>query len=91
MYVNVNVATLEGKTRMRAHRMIHLKVKEIAESKHITMAKLSRLADLNYGTIRAIYENPSRDVAVTTLEKIARALKVEVTDLYEILPDEDAE
>ncbi|WP_040442295.1 helix-turn-helix domain-containing protein [Ktedonobacter racemifer] len=71
--------------------MIHLKVKEIAESKHITMAKLSRLADLNYGTIRAIYENPSRDVAVTTLEKIARALKVEVTDLYEILPDEDAE
>lgn len=76
---------------MRARRMIRLKVKEIAESKHITMAKLSRSADLNYGTIRAIYENPNRDVAVTTLEKIARALKVEVTDLYEILPDEDTE
>lgn len=76
---------------MRARRMIRLKVKEIAESKHITMAKLSRLADLNYGTIRAIYENPNRDVAVTTLEKIARALKVEVTDLYEILPDEGIE
>jgi len=76
---------------MRANRMIRLKVKEIAESKHINMAKLSRMADLNYGTIRAMYENPNRDVAVTTLEKIAKALKVEVTDLYEILPDDDIE
>jgi DNA-binding Xre family transcriptional regulator len=74
---------------MRAGRMIRLKVKEVAESKKITMAKLSRIADLNYGTIRAIYENPNRDVAVTTLEKIAKALKVDVTDLYEILPDND--
>jgi DNA-binding Xre family transcriptional regulator len=73
---------------VRARRMIRLKVKEIAESKHITMAKLSRMADLNPGTIRAIYENPNRDVAVTTLEKIARALKVDVSDLYEIIPDE---
>jgi DNA-binding Xre family transcriptional regulator len=46
------------------------------------------MADLNPGTIRAIYENPNRDVAVTTLEKIARALKVDVADLYEIIPDE---
>lgn len=69
--------------------MIRLRVKEIADKRGITMARLSRLADLNYGTIRAIYENPNRDVAVTTLEKIARALKVKVTDLYEILPDYD--
>ena len=71
--------------------MIRLKVKEIAEAKHINMAKLSRMADLNYGTVRAMYENPNRDVAVTTLEKIAKALKVEVTDLYEIIPDDDVE
>jgi DNA-binding Xre family transcriptional regulator len=76
------------KSKVRARKMICLKVKEVAESKHVTMAKLSRMADLNYGTIRAMYENPNRDVAVTTLEKIARALKVEVTDLYEILPDD---
>ena len=75
----------------RARRMIRLKVKEVAESKHIKMAKLSRMADLNYGTIRAIYEKPNRDVAVTTLEKIAKALKVDVTDLYEIIPDDDTE
>ena len=69
--------------------MIRLKVKEIAEAKKINMAKLSRLADVNYNTIRAIYSDSHRDVAVTTLEKISKALKVKVTDLYEILPDED--
>lgn len=73
---------------MRASRMIRLKVKEIAEKQGITMAKLSRMADLNPGTIRAIYENPNRDVAVTTLEKIARALHCKVSDLYDIIPDE---
>lgn len=69
--------------------MIKLKVKEIADARKINMAKLSRMADVNYNTIRAIYDNPNRDVAVTTLEKIAKALRVEITDLYEIIPDEE--
>jgi putative transcriptional regulator len=69
--------------------MIKLKVREIADARRINMAKLSRMADVNYNTIRAIYDNPNRDVAVTTLEKIAKALKVEVKDLYEIIPDEE--
>ncbi len=69
--------------------MIKLKVREIADARRINMAKLSRIADVNYNTIRAIYDNPNRDVAVTTLEKIAKALKVEVTDLYEIIPDDE--
>jgi DNA-binding Xre family transcriptional regulator len=53
------------------------------------MAKLSRLADVNYNTVRAIWDDENRDVAVTTLEKLAHALKVPVSDLYEILPDDD--
>ena len=69
--------------------MIKLKVKKIADSRGINMAKLSRMADINYNTIRAIYDNPNRDVAVTTLEKIAKALKVEITDLYEIVPEDE--
>ena len=69
--------------------MIRLKVRQIAESKRLTMAKLSRLADVNYNTVRAIWDDENRDVAVTTLEKLAHALKVPVTDLYEILPDDD--
>jgi len=69
--------------------MIKLKVREIAEARKINMAKLSRMADVNYNTIRAIYDNPNRDVAVTTLEKIASALKVDIAMLYEIVPDEE--
>ena len=69
--------------------MIKLKVREIVEARKITMAKLSRMADINYNTIRAIYDDPHRDVAVSTLEKIAKALKVEITDLYEMVPDDE--
>ncbi len=69
--------------------MIKLKVREIADARRINMAKLSRMADVNYNTIRAIYDNPNRDVAVTTLEKIAKALKIDVSDLYEIIPDDE--
>lgn len=51
------------------------------------MSKLSRMADLNYNTIRAIWDDETKDVTVSTLEKIARALKVEVSELIETIPD----
>ncbi len=69
--------------------MIRLKIREIAESKKINMSKLSRMADVNYNTVRGIWDNPNRDVAVTTLEKIAKALGMKVSDLYDIVPDEN--
>jgi DNA-binding Xre family transcriptional regulator len=69
--------------------VIRLKIREIAESKKINMSKLSRMADVNYNTVRGIWDNPNRDIAVTTLEKIAKALGMNVSDLYEILPDEN--
>ena len=49
---------------VRKQKMIRLKVKEIAEAKKINMAKLSRLADVNYNTIRAIYSDshPDEDI-----------------------------
>ena len=68
--------------------MVRLKVREIAEAKKINMSKLSRMADVNYNTIRAIWDNERKDVTVSTLEKIARALKVDVSELIEVLPDE---
>lgn len=69
--------------------MVRLKIREIAEAKKINMSKLSRMADLNYNTIRAIWDNEMKDVTVSTLEKIARALKVDVSELIEVLPDKD--
>lgn len=47
------------------------------------------MADVNYNTIRAIWGNEMKDVTVSTLEKIARALKVDVSELIEVLPDEE--
>jgi len=46
------------------------------------------MSDVNYNTIRGIWDDPNRDIAVTTLEKIAKALRVDVSDLYEIVPDD---
>jgi len=63
--------------------MQRLRVKEIAQSKGLTMAKLSRMADINLKTLQAIYRDPYRDVAYSTLSKIAKALEVPITDLVD--------
>ncbi len=68
--------------------MIRLKVKEIAEQKKISMTRLSRIADVNYKTIRAMCDDPYRDVAYSTLVKVAGALKVRVEDLAIVEPEE---
>ncbi len=68
---------------------VRLKVREIAEQKGRSKTWLSHHAELQYDTIRGIFSNPERDVSIVTLEKIARALRVNVTDLYEVLPDEE--
>ena len=67
--------------------MVRLKIREIAEAKGINMSKLSRMADLNYNTVRAIWDDETRDVTVSTLEKFAKALQVEIAELIEVLPD----
>lgn len=69
--------------------MVRLKVREIAEAKKINMSKLSRMSDINYNTIRAIWDNEMKDVTVSTLEKIARALQVDLAELIEVLPDRE--
>jgi DNA-binding Xre family transcriptional regulator len=69
--------------------VIRLRLKEVLTEKNITQAKLSRLTDVSMNTIQAIYHNPYHDVALSTLERIAKGLKVDVSALYEVLPDED--
>lgn len=68
--------------------MIRLKIREIAEAKKISRTRLSRLADTNYKTINALWMDPYREVTTTTLDKIAKALDVPVTDLIETVPDD---
>jgi len=68
--------------------MIRLRLQEVLQAKGITQARLSRLTDVSMNTIQTIYHNPYHDVALSTLERLARGLKVEVSELYEVLPDE---
>ena len=63
--------------------MLRLKLKEIAGAKSISMSKLSRLSDVSYDTIQQIYHTPFKDVNLSTLEKLADALGVDICDLFE--------
>ena len=67
--------------------MIKLRVREVAQARGITMAKLGRMADLNQRTMQAIYNDPYRDVAYSTLAKLAKALDVDISELTEEVPD----
>jgi len=68
--------------------MYRLKVRQIAESKGISRTKLSHLTEMQYETINGIWHDTQRDISLTTMLKLARALGVGVGDLYEVLPDE---
>jgi len=72
----------------KGKRMIRLKVKEIAESKGFNMSSLSRASDVSFLTIKRIWREPFRGVNTTTLERLAKALGVSVSDLFEEVPDE---
>ena len=69
-------------------RMIRLRVKEVAQEKDMSMGKLSRTADVAYRTVKLIYTDPYRDVSLSTLVRLAKALGVSVVDLIEEHPDE---
>jgi DNA-binding Xre family transcriptional regulator len=68
--------------------MVRLRVKEVAEAKGMSMARLARRADIDYKTVQRIYRDPLREVTTTTLDKLAKALEVDVRELLESVPDE---
>jgi transcriptional regulator with XRE-family HTH domain len=65
-----------------------LRVKEVAQEKGFSMAKLQRAADINLKTIQAIWHNPQHDASLKTLDKIAKVLGVPITALIEDVPDQ---
>ena len=70
--------------------MRRLRVKEVAQAKGFTMAKLQRAADINLKTIQAIWHYPRHNASLNTLDKIAAVLGVPVTELIEDVPDDTA-
>ena len=63
-------------------------MKEIAAQKGFSMGKLERLADLSHPTVRDIFRDPYKEVTTTTLTKLAIALGVPISDLFEEVSDD---
>lgn len=63
--------------------MRRLRVKEEAMAKGFTIARLERTAGIDIKTVRSIWHNPRHNASFETLEKIAAAINVPVTDLIE--------
>jgi len=70
--------------------MLRLRVKEVAKEKGFSQGKLARAADMATNTLRAIYRDPYREVSTVTINKLAKALAVPVTELIEDVSEEVA-
>jgi transcriptional regulator with XRE-family HTH domain len=69
--------------------MIRLVLKELLKEKHVSMGKLSRMSDVSQMTINRMCNNPTTySPTLETLQRIAKALNVPVSALYEELPDD---
>nr|BBH94531.1 hypothetical protein KTA_27300 [Thermogemmatispora argillosa] len=71
--------------------MLRLRVKEVAQEKNISMHRLSMVAEISYYIIRGICANPYRTISTYTLNRVAEALGVPVTEIIEDVPREQAE
>ena len=70
---------------MNGGRNMKNKIKEILEEKNIKIIDLARMTGLHYGFVHGVVNK--QDLQYTqlkTLRKIAEALDVKVSDLYEI-------
>ena len=80
----IEASTSEG----QKDNMRRLRVKEVAQAKGFTMAKLQRAADINLKTIQAIWHDPRHNASLNTLDKLAKVLGVPVTELIEDVPED---
>jgi DNA-binding Xre family transcriptional regulator len=67
--------------------MIRLKIKEVAQQKGYSMSRLSRESNMAYKTIQTIWRDPNHEVTTTTLNKLARTLGVDPSELIEYIPE----
>ena len=53
-----------------------------------SMSRLSRESNMAYKTIQTIWRDPNHEVTTTTLNKLARTLGVDPSELIEYIPEE---
>lgn len=70
--------------------MIRLKVREIAQRKGISQTRLGQLALIDVDRMRKIWRNGNSNTANLTLavlDRLAKALGVDASELIESVPD----
>jgi len=65
-----------------------LRIKELAQEKNLSLTRLSQRSEVAYNTVRRLWRDPYADVSLWTLQRLADALKVDVKELIESVPDE---
>ena len=63
--------------------MARLRIKEIGEAKGFNMSTLSRRSDVSFSTVKRLWQNPDASANTDTLQQLADALGVEISDLFE--------
>ena len=66
-----------------------LKVREVANEKHISLTRLSQRSEVAYNTVRRVWRDPFTDVTLSTMQRLADVLGVDVRELIESVPDEN--
>ena len=64
---------------------IEILIKQIRQEKNMTLETLAKLSGISKGHLSKI-ERQERDPKLSTIIQIAMALKVDVSDLYKIIP-----
>lgn len=64
-----------------------LRIKEVAQEKGISLTKLSQRSEVAYNTVRRVWRDPFTDVTLSTLQRLADVLGVDVRELIESVPD----
>lgn len=59
------------------------RLREILEARGLSQSELARLAGVSFATVNRICTNATEMVSLSTLDKIAAALKVKPGDLIE--------
>ena len=67
--------------------MIRLKIKEVAQSKGFSQRKLSMRSGVDLRTVQRIWRDPYKIVNTETLDKLAKTIGVDASELIESEPD----
>ena len=62
--------------------MTYLRVRELAEERGLNITTLSRKAELAYSTAHSLWHGDVAQLNIKTLDRVARALGVRVSDLF---------